>query len=197
MKRKVAVIGEGLNDVQAFDQADVFFAMGSGKSVAHKKASMVLLYNNFDSCVKAILRGRNIYANIKRFLQFQITVNFSILVIIFIGVIFLTESPFNAVMLIWINLVMDVLGALALATALAVLLVVVVAVLGLDDGRALPWRGETFRATISAGAHDEVLAHATWRCRPGRCPRPSPAPLAHRAARGAGRGDESHRRQEQ
>ena len=117
MKRKVAVIGEGLNDVQAFDQADVSFAMGSGKSVARNKASMVLLDNNFDSCVKAILRGRNIYANIKRFLQFQITVNFSILVIIFIGVIFLTESPFNAVMLIWINLVMDVLGALALATA--------------------------------------------------------------------------------
>lgn len=91
--------------------------MGSGKSVARNKASMVLLDNNFDSCVKAILRGRNIYANIKRFLQFQITCNFSILVVIFIGVIFLTESPFNAVMLIWINLVMDVLGALALATA--------------------------------------------------------------------------------
>ena len=77
---------------------------------------MVLLDNNFDSCVKAILHGRNIYANIKHFLQFQITVNFSILVIIFIGVIFLTESSFNALMLIWVNLVMDVLGAFALGT---------------------------------------------------------------------------------
>lgn len=117
MKKKVAVIGEGLNDIQAFEMADVSFAMGSGKSVARNKASMVLLDDNFDSCVKAILRGRNIYANIKRFLQFQITVNFSVLVAIMLGVVYLTESPFNAIMLIWVNLVMDVLGALALATA--------------------------------------------------------------------------------
>jgi magnesium-transporting ATPase (P-type) len=117
MQKKVAVIGEGLNDIQAFDIADVSFAMGSGASITRSKASMVLLDNNFDSCVKAILRGRNIYANIKRFLQFQITVNFSCLFVILFGLIYLTESPFNAVQLIWINLIMDVLGALALATA--------------------------------------------------------------------------------
>lgn len=117
MQKKVAVIGEGLNDIKAFEIADVSFAMGSGTSITRNKASMVLLDNNFDSCVKAILRGRNIYANIKRFLQFQITVNFSCLFVIMFGMIYLTESPFNAVQLIWINLIMDVLGALALATA--------------------------------------------------------------------------------
>ena len=90
MGRKVAVIGEGLNDITAFESADVSFAMGSGKSIARNKASMVLLDNDFDSCVKAVLRGRNIYSNIKRFLQFQVTVNFSILVSIFIGCIYLT-----------------------------------------------------------------------------------------------------------
>lgn len=117
MQKKVAVVGEGLNDIKAFEIADVSFAMGSGTSITRNKASMVLLDNNFDSCVKAILRGRNIYANIKRFLQFQITVNFSCLFVIMFGIIYLTESPFNAVQLIWINLIMDVLGALALATA--------------------------------------------------------------------------------
>jgi magnesium-transporting ATPase (P-type) len=117
MHKKVAVIGEGINDLKAFENADVSFAMGSGKSIARNRSSMVLTDDNFESCIKAILRGRNIYSNVKKFLQFQITVNFSILVCILISVLYLTESPFNAVMLIWINLIMDVLAALALATA--------------------------------------------------------------------------------
>ena len=117
MRKKVAVIGEGITDLKAFENANVSFAMGSGKSMALNRSSMVLTDNNFESCIKAILRGRNIYSNIKKFLQFQITVNFSILVCILISVLYLTESPFNAVMLIWINLIMDVLAALALATA--------------------------------------------------------------------------------
>lgn len=117
MGRKVAVIGEGITDLPAFESADVSFAMGSGCSLARSRASMVLIEDDFESCIRALMRGRNIYSNIKRFLQFQITVNFSILVCILIGIIYLTESPFNAVMLIWINLMMDVLAALALATA--------------------------------------------------------------------------------
>jgi len=98
------------------EAAHVSFAMGSGSSVARNKASMVLIEDNFQSCIQALMRGRNIYSNIKRFLQFQITVNYSILICILISVLWLSESPFNAVMLIWINLVMDVLAALALAT---------------------------------------------------------------------------------
>lgn len=115
--RKVAVIGESMSDIGAMEIAHVSFAMGSGCSVARNKSSMVLLEDNFMSCIQALLRGRNIYSNIKRFLQFQITVNFSILASIMIGILWLSESPFNAVMLIWINLMMDMLAALALATA--------------------------------------------------------------------------------
>ena len=115
--KKVAVIGEGISDLNAFQTADVSFAMGTGVSIARNKASYVLLDDNFQSCIKALCRGRNIYSNVKRFLQFQITVNFSILVCVLVGIVSLQESPFNPIMLIWINLIMDVLAALALATA--------------------------------------------------------------------------------
>lgn len=85
--KKVAVIGEGISDLNAFATADVSFAMGSGKSIARNKASFVLLDDNFQACIKALCRGRNIYSNVKRFLQFQISVNFSVLVCVFVGVI--------------------------------------------------------------------------------------------------------------
>lgn len=61
--RKVAVVGEGINDVQAFSQASVSFAMGSGSSLARNRASMVLTTNDFESVVRAVMWGRNIYSN--------------------------------------------------------------------------------------------------------------------------------------
>jgi len=67
--------------------------------------------------MKGVRWGRNIYGNVKKFLQFQITCNFAVLVTIVLGTIFLTESPFGATQLIWLNLIMDTLGAMALATA--------------------------------------------------------------------------------
>lgn len=70
MERKVIVVGEGLNDVEALETADVSFAMGSGCSLAKKSANMVLVEDNFVSLAKSIMWGRNIYTNIKRFLQF-------------------------------------------------------------------------------------------------------------------------------
>jgi len=117
MGRKVAVIGESISDLDAFKVADVSFAMGGGASICRNSASMVLVEDNFESCVRALWRGRNIYSNIKRFLQFQITVNFSILLCVLIGILVKIESPFSPVMLIWINLIMDTMAALALATA--------------------------------------------------------------------------------
>lgn len=115
--KQVAVIGDGINDIEAFKVSHVSFAMGSGTALTKEKASMVLTNSDFNSCLRAMMWGRNIYTNIKRFLQFQITVNLSILLIIFFGLVFLTESPFNATQLLWINLIMDTLGALALATS--------------------------------------------------------------------------------
>lgn len=60
--------------------------------------------------------GRNIYHNIGRFLQFQVTVNISVLLVVIVGTIFYTESPLNAVKLLWVNLIMDTLAAVALST---------------------------------------------------------------------------------
>ena len=114
--KKVACVGEGINDIEAFEAADVSFALQSGTSYARNKASMVLQTDNFDSCIQAVRWGRNIQMNVQRFLQFQITCNLACLVTIIVSYCTITDSAFNAVMLIWINLIMDILGALALAS---------------------------------------------------------------------------------
>jgi len=116
MGRKVIVVGDGLNDIEALETADVSFAMGSGCSLAKQSANMVLTGDNFVALAKSIMWGRNIYTNIKRFLQFQITCNLSCLLVVGIGYIYLFESPLNAIMLLWINMIMDTMAALALAT---------------------------------------------------------------------------------
>lgn len=77
---------------------------------------MVLQTDNFDSCIQAVRWGRNIQMNVQRFLQFQITCNLACLVTVIVSYCTITDSAFNAVMLIWINLIMDILGALALAS---------------------------------------------------------------------------------
>ena len=113
--RRVAVVGEGINDVKAFRTADVSFALQSGTSIARNNASMILRTDDFDSAMKAVMWGRNIFMNIQRFLQFQITCNLAVLVTIVVGTIWMTESPLSATQLIWINLIMDTLAAMALA----------------------------------------------------------------------------------
>jgi len=113
---KVAVVGEGINDIDAFEAADVSFAVGSGTSYARNKASMVLTTNDFDSCMRAVMWGRNIYVNVQRFLQFQMTANLAVIVVVLVSTITMTESCLNPVQLIWINLIMDILGAIGLAS---------------------------------------------------------------------------------
>lgn len=76
---------------------------------------MVLMTNDFDSCMRAVMWGRNIYMNVQRFLQFQITCNLSVLVVVIVSYVTLTQSALNPVQLIYINLIMDIFGALALA----------------------------------------------------------------------------------
>lgn len=68
--RRVAVIGEGINDVRAFKTADVSFALQSGTSIARNNASMVLRTDDFESAMKAVMWGRNLFVNVQRFLQF-------------------------------------------------------------------------------------------------------------------------------
>lgn len=88
----------------------------AGTDIARDAADIVLLDDNFASIVTAIKFGRNIYDSIKKFIQFQVTVNIVALTVAFIGACIINESPLTPVQLLWVNLIMDSLASLALAT---------------------------------------------------------------------------------
>jgi magnesium-transporting ATPase (P-type) len=116
LNKNVAVTGDGLNDVSALNLSDVGMAMNSGSAAAKEVSSIILTQNDFEASLRAVMWGRNIFHNISRFIQFQVTVNISALVTIFVGTIVFSNCPLNAVQLLWINLIMDTFAALALST---------------------------------------------------------------------------------
>ncbi len=109
----VGMTGDGVNDSPALSNSDVGFGMGSGTEVAKEASHIVIIDDNILSIAKAVHYGRTIYRSIQKFITFQLTVNVSAILVAFLGPFLGYKLPLTMIQLLWVNLIMDTLAALA------------------------------------------------------------------------------------
>jgi len=112
----VGMTGRTISDSEALKKADVGFCMGSGCDVAKDNSDLVLLNDEFQSIHSSIKWGRSIFDNVRKFLQYQLTINVVICIITILGGCTTGTPPLNVIQMLWVNLMMDTLGAIGIAT---------------------------------------------------------------------------------
>jgi Ca2+-transporting ATPase len=114
----ILMTGDGINDTEALALAHVGVSMGTSCQVTKDSSDLTILDNDIRSVYLSIMWGRTIYENVRKFIQFQMTMNIAVVVLLFIAfaVMGVPGTPFNVIHLLWMNLVMDVLAAISICT---------------------------------------------------------------------------------